>query len=88
MVIFNQPKQSPLGDKFGDWHLGGKYLNYLIPSILPSLFLRPDFVVGMPVAFATFRLALVTPKARFQLKDKPGILKELFLAILFTSNWI
>ena len=39
------------------------------------------FVVGIPVAFAILRFALVIPSARFQLKESPGILKEDFLAI-------
>lgn len=60
---------------------GPLFYGYLIPSILPILFLRPDFVVGIPVAFAIFRFAFVIPKARFHENDKPGILKELFLAI-------
>ncbi len=46
---------------------------YFIPNNLPSFALLPLLVVGMPVAFATFLFALVTPNARFQLKDKPGI---------------
>ena len=52
---------------------------YLIPSIFPSLFRLPRFVVGIPVAFAIFRFADVMPNALFQLKDKPGI--NFFLAI-------
>ena len=54
---------------------------YLIPKIFPTLLRRPAFVVGIPVALAILRFAFVMPKARFQLKDRPGILKELFLAI-------
>lgn len=46
--------------------------------ILLALFLRPALVVGMPVRLANFRLALVTPKARFAEKVRPGILKLLF----------
>ena len=53
--------------------LSGQPVNYLIPKSLANLFLRPCFVVGIPVAFAIFRFADVTPKARFQLKDRPGI---------------
>lgn len=34
--------------------------------------------MGIPVAFAIFRLAEVMPSARFQLKDKPGILNFFF----------
>lgn len=60
---------------------GPLFYAYLIPRIFPSLFLRPDFVVGIPVAFAILRLALVTPKSRFHENDRPGILKELFFAI-------
>jgi len=51
-----------------------------MPSIFPNLLRRPLFVVGMPVAFAIFLLALVTPNARFQLKDNPGI-PDFFFAI-------
>lgn len=61
---------------------GPLFYGYLIPSILPILFLRPDFVVGIPVAFAIFRFAFVIPKARFHENDKPGILKELFFAMI------
>ena len=52
---------------------------YFIPNSLPNLFLRPFLVVGIPIAFATFLFADVTPNARFKLKDKPGIAD--FLAI-------
>lgn len=48
-------------------------LFYLIPSILPILFLLPCFVVGIPVAFAILRFTEVTPNALFQLNDRPGI---------------
>lgn len=34
--------------------------------------------MGIPVAFAILRLAEVMPSARFQLKDKPGILNFFF----------
>lgn len=44
----------------------------------------PDFVVGMPVAFATLRFALEMPVARFQLK--PGI--TLFFDMFVTSSHI
>lgn len=57
---------------------GGHFKGYLTPSNLPSLFLRPERVVGIPVAFAIFRLNAVTPSARFQLNDRPGILKPFF----------
>lgn len=55
--------------------------SYFMPNIRPSLFRLPDLVVGTPVNFAILRFALVTPKARFQLKDRPGILNDLRLAI-------
>lgn len=63
--------------RFGDTALrwGGCYL---ILNSLANLFLLPDLVVGMPVAFDIFRLAFVIPNARFQLKDNPGILNLLF----------
>ena len=38
----------------------------------PNFACRPVFVVGMPVAFAILRLALVTPSARFQENVRPG----------------
>ena len=56
---------------------------YLMPKILPTLFLRPDFVVGIPVAFAIFRLAEVMPRALLALNDTPGI--PFFFAISSTS---
>lgn len=56
---------------------------HLMPSSLPSLFLRPCFVVGTPVAFATFLFADVIPRARFQLKDRPGM-PDFFFAMRFT----
>ena len=34
---------------------------------------RPLLVVGMPVIVATDRFTLVTPTARLQEKDRPGI---------------
>ena len=54
---------------------------HLIPNSLPTFLCRPAFVVGIPVAFTILRFALVIPRARFQLKESPGILKEDFLAI-------
>ena len=57
------------------------YASYLIPNIFATLFLLPCFVVGMPVAFAFFLFALVTPNARFQLKLKSEI--PLFFAIVY-----
>lgn len=44
----------------------------------------PDFVVGMPVAFAIFLFALEMPVARFQLK--PGI--TLFFDMSVTSSQV
>ena len=55
---------------------------YLIPNNFPILFRRPLFVVGIPVIFAIFLFAFVTPNARFQLKDKPGI-ADFFFAMLY-----
>lgn len=46
---------------------------YLMPKSFATLFLRPCFVVGTPVAFAILRFAFVMPNALFQLKDRPGI---------------
>lgn len=62
--------------------LAALLLPYFMPRNLPSLFLRPVRLVGMPVAFAIFRFALVMPRARFQLKERPGI-SFFFLAIIF-----
>ena len=45
---------------------------YFIPNHLPSFIRRPPRVNGMPVAFDTRLLALVTPSARFHENDKPG----------------
>lgn len=56
------------------------FLLYLIPNNLPTFALLPLLVVGMPVAFAIFLFAFVIPKARFQLKDNPGI-PDFFFAI-------
>lgn len=44
------------------------------PIILAAFLCLPLREVGMPVNFAIFRFALVTPKALFQLNDTPGIL--------------
>jgi hypothetical protein len=41
---------------------------------LPSFLCRPALVVGIPVAFEIFLFIFVIPSARFQLKDRPGIL--------------
>jgi len=46
---------------------------HFIPSMRPIFLCRPERVVGMPVIFAICRFAFVTPKARFQLKDSPGM---------------
>lgn len=43
------------------------------PIILPILARRPDFEVGIPVAFAKLRLRLDIPEARFKLKESPGM---------------
>lgn len=64
---------------------GGAFF-YFMPSILPSLFLRPDFVIGIPVALEILRLAFVTPRARFQLNVTPGILNFLRFAIVFSFH--
>ena len=60
---------------------------YFIPKNLPTLRCRPDFVVGMPVAFAILRLTAVTPTARFAENDSPGmpVFVPLFLAIIQSS---
>ena len=50
----------------------------MIPRNFPNLFRRPERVVGIPVAFAILRLTFVMPSARFQLKDRPGILNPFF----------
>lgn len=55
-----------------------------MPNILPTLFRRPDLVVGMPVALAIFLFAEVMPSALFQLNESPGIL-NFFFAIVFIS---
>jgi hypothetical protein len=52
---------------------GAIFLSHFMPSSLPSFFWRPDFVVGTPVALATFRFAWSIPRARFGLNDTPGI---------------
>ena len=45
---------------------------------------RPALVVGIPVALAILRFALVIPTARFQLN--PGIMLFLRLLAIVTSN--
>lgn len=57
-----------------------------MPSNLPSLFLLPDLVVGTPVNLAILRFVFVTPKARFQLKERPGILKLDFFFAMFVFS--
>lgn len=52
------------------------------PSILPALRRRPERVVGIPNVFATLRFAFVTPNARFQLKDNPGIFSFFGILVL------
>jgi hypothetical protein len=42
-------------------------------TILPIFLCLPDFVVGIPVAFAIFLFAFVIPVALFQLNDSPSI---------------
>ena len=59
--------------------------SHLIPKILPSLFLRPCLVVGMPVALAIFLFAFVTPNARFQLNERPGMILFFLRFAIFTS---
>jgi hypothetical protein len=61
---------------------------YFIPNIFPNLFLLPDLVVGTPVHLANLRFALVTPKARFQLKERPGILKLDFFFAMSNSSFL
>ena len=46
--------------------------SYFIPIQRPTLFRRPDLVVGIPVAFAIERFTFVTPSARFHEKVRPG----------------
>lgn len=67
------------------------------PSILPALRRRPERVVGIPNDFATLRFAFVTPIARFQLKDNPGIFSFFGILILlfqlrlprsYSEGWI
>ena len=58
-----------------------------MPNNLPSLFLRPCFVVGIPEALAIFCFAFVTPVARLMLKDSPGI-ALFFFAIYFSSFFL
>ena len=65
-------------------------LFYLIPSILPILFLLPCFVVGIPVAFAILRFTEVTPNALVQLNDRPGIafLRAIVIFLSFFEKFI
>ena len=59
------------------------------PKSLAAFCRLPLRVVGIPVALANFLLALVTPIARFQEKDRPGIpvlLLRLFLPIVCLLN--
>ena len=49
------------------------FFPHFIRNSLPSFARRPLRVVGIPVAREIFRFAFVTPRARFQLKDRPGI---------------
>jgi len=59
---------------------------YLIPNILPIFACRPCFDVGIPVAFAIFRFAAVTPVARFSENDNPGIPVLLFFLGMIQSS--
>lgn len=63
---------------------GGEGESYFIPRSLPSFLCRPALVVGIPVAFEIFLFVFVIPSARFQLKDRPGIL---LFAIWCTTFW-
>lgn len=58
-------------------------------KILPTLFLLPDLVVGIPVALAIRRFTFVIPNARFVLNDKPGIplfFLPIYLFLLFIKS--
>lgn len=60
------------------------YLNpNSLNSIPPAFLLLPDLVVGIPVALAALRFIDVTPRARFQLNERPGIPVLLRLAIIY-----
>ncbi len=61
---------------------GAAFFNHLMPNIFPNLLRLPDLVVGMPVTFEIFRFAFVMPSARFQLKDRPEILKVFFFVMI------
>jgi hypothetical protein len=47
--------------------------NSALRIVLPILRSKPDFDVGIPVVLANCCLACVTPSARFQENDTPGI---------------
>nr|DAH16750.1 MAG TPA: hypothetical protein [Caudoviricetes sp.] len=64
---------------------GRGLFSYFIPRSLPSFLCRPALVVGIPVAFEIFLFIFVIPSARFQLKDRPGIL---LFAIWRTTFWL
>ena len=55
-----------------DHYWSGQEQGYFIPIQRPTLARRPLLDVGIPVAFAIERLALVTPSARFHEKVRPG----------------
>ena len=55
--------------------------NIILSRVPPILRSNPPRVVGMPVLRATFCFNPVMPTARFQEKDKPGIID--FLAIIY-----
>lgn len=48
-------------------------LNVAQPNALPILRWRPPLVVGIPVARAMRLFALLTPNARFQENERPGM---------------
>jgi len=54
------------------------------PIVLPIFLCRPDRDVGIPVALANLRFAFVTPVARFQLNESPGI--PFFRLIFFSPT--
>lgn len=54
-------------------------------SMLCAFRFRPAFVVGIPVALAIFRFALVIPNARFQLNPPNDINYLLWIAM---SAWL
>lgn len=57
------------------------------PRALPTFRWRPDLVSGIPIERESFALALDKPMARFQEKDRPGILNllDMFLIRAFSG---